>query len=67
MNFYNLNFYPYLEYLFTTKEDDEILCNSLEVIYDSFNNEKDFFNKKSKLFLKFVTLWLKKVIIDSHF
>lgn len=67
MNFYNLNCYPYLEYLFTTKEDDEILCNSLEVIYDSFNNEKDFFNKKSKLFLKFVTLWLKKVIIDSHF
>ena len=56
MNFYNLNCYPYLEYLFTTKEDDEILCNSLEIIYDSFNNEKDFFNKKSKLFLKFVTL-----------
>ena len=65
MNFYNLNFYPYLEYLFTT--DDEILCNFLEVIYDSFNNEKDFFKILSKLFLKFVTLWLKKVIIDSHF
>ena len=48
MNFYNLNCYPYLEYLFTTKEDDEILCNSLEVIYDSFNNEKDFFNKNIK-------------------
>ena len=27
-----VNCYPYLEYLFTTKEDDEILCNSLEVM-----------------------------------
>ena len=54
MNFYNLNCYTYLEYLFTT--DDEILCNFLEVIYDSFNNEKDFFKILSKLFLKFVTL-----------
>ena len=40
-----VNCYPYLEYLFTTKEDDEILCNSLEVIYDLLNNEKEFFNK----------------------
>ena len=61
MNFYNLNCYPYLEYLFTTKEDDEILCNSLEVIYDSFNNEKDFFNKNiEQIIFKICDFMIKK-------
>jgi hypothetical protein len=40
-----INCYPYLEYLFTDKDDDEILCNSLEVLYDLFNTDKEFFDK----------------------
>ena len=40
-----INCYPYLEYLFTEKDDDEILCNSLEVLYDLLNTDKEFFDK----------------------
>ena len=36
---------PYLENLFTESDDDEILCNSLEVIYDLLNSNKDIFQK----------------------
>lgn len=37
----------YLEYLFTKKKDEEILCNSLEVIYDVIKNfEKSIREKK---------------------
>ena len=35
----------YLESLFTESDDDEILCNSLEVIYDLLNSSKDIFDK----------------------
>ena len=38
--------YPYLEFLFINKEDEEILCNSLEVIFDLANAQKDFRQKK---------------------
>ena len=40
-----VNCYPYLEYLFTEKDDDEILCNSLEVLYDLLTTDKEFFDK----------------------
>ena len=40
-----INCYPYLEYLFTEKDDDEILCNSLEVLYDLLTTNKEFFDK----------------------
>ena len=40
-----INCYPYLEYLFTEKDDDEILCNTLVVLYDIFTTDKDFFDK----------------------
>ena len=40
-----INCYPYLEYLFTEKDDDEILCNSLEVLYDLLTTDKEFFDK----------------------
>ena len=40
-----INCYPYLEYLFTDKDDDEILCNTLEVLYDLFTTDKEFFDK----------------------
>ena len=36
---------PYLQNLFTEGENDEILCNSLEVIYDLLNSNKDIFEK----------------------
>ena len=36
---------PYLESLFTESDDDEILCNSLEVIYDLLNSNQEIFNK----------------------
>ena len=36
---------PYLENLFTESDDDEILCNSLEVIYDLLNSNKEIFEK----------------------
>ena len=36
---------PYLESLFTESDEDEILCNSLEVIYDLLNSNKDIFQK----------------------
>ena len=39
--------YPYLEFLFINKEDEEILCDSLEVIFDLVNTKDDF--KKNKL------------------
>ena len=38
--------YPYLEFLFINKEDEEILCNSLEVIFDLANAQNDFRQKK---------------------
>ena len=37
--------YTYLEHLFTEKDDDEILCNSLEVLYDLFATNKEFFDQ----------------------
>ena len=40
-----VNCYPYLEYLFTEKDDDEILCNSLTVLYDVLTHDKEFFDK----------------------
>ena len=40
-----INCYPYLEYLFTEKDEDEILCNSLEVLYDLLITDKEFFDK----------------------
>ena len=36
---------PYLETLFSENDDDEILCNSLEVIYDLLNSDKNIFSK----------------------
>ena len=36
---------PYLENLFSQNDDDEILCNSLEVIYDLLNSNKEIFDK----------------------
>ena len=36
---------PYLENLFTESDNDEILCNSLEVIYDLLNSNKEIFEK----------------------
>ena len=36
---------PYLESLFTESNDDEILCNSLEVIYDLLSSNKEIFDK----------------------
>ena len=36
---------PYLENLFSQSDDDEILCNSLEVIYDLLNSNKEIFDK----------------------
>ena len=39
--------YPYLEFLFINKDDEEILCDSLEVIFDLVNTKNDF--KKNKL------------------
>ena len=56
MNFYNLNCYPHLEYLFTTKEDDEILYNSLEVMIHLIMKKIFLIKILRKLFLKFVTL-----------
>ena len=41
-----INCYSYLEYLFINKEDEEILCNTLEVIFDLVSAEKDFRHKK---------------------
>ena len=38
--------YPYLEFLFINKEEEEILCNSLEVIFDLANAQKDFRQNK---------------------
>ena len=39
--------YSYLEFLFIKKNDEEILCNSLEVIFDLVSSQKDF--RKNKL------------------
>ena len=41
-----INCYSYLEYLFINKEDEEILCNALEVIFDLVNAQKDFRHNK---------------------
>ena len=39
--------YSYLEFLFINKDDEEILCDSLEVLFDLVNAQKDF--RKNKL------------------
>ena len=53
--------YPYLEFLFINKEEEEILCNSLEVIYDLANAQKDFRqNKLEQIIFKIYDFMNKK-------
>ena len=53
--------YPYLEFLFIHKEDEEILCNSLEVIFDIANVKEDFRqNKLDQIIFKICDFMNKK-------
>ena len=53
--------YSYLEYLFINKEDEEILCDSLEVIFDLVNAQKDFrVQKLEQLIFKICDFMNKK-------
>ena len=53
--------YNYLEFLFINKEDEEILCDSLEVIFDLANAQKDFRqNKLEQIIFKIYDFMNKK-------
>ena len=53
--------YPYLEFLFITMEDEEILSYTLELIYDLVNSKKDFKeNKLNHIIFKICEFMLKK-------
>ena len=53
--------YPYLEFLFITMEDEEILSYSLELIYDLVNSKKDFKeNKLNQIVNKICDFMMKK-------
>ena len=53
--------YPYLEFLFTKTEDEEILSYVLELIYDLVNSKKEFKeNKLSQIIDKICDFMLKK-------
>ena len=56
-----INCYSYLEYLFINKEDEEILCNTLDVIYDLVSAQKDFrHNKLEQIIFKICDFMNKK-------
>ena len=53
--------YSYLEFLFINKDDEEILCNSLEVIFDLVNAQNDFRqNKLGQIIFKICDFMNKK-------
>jgi hypothetical protein len=53
--------YPYLEFLFITMEDGEILSYTLELIYDLVNSKQEFKeNKLSQIIFKICEFMLKK-------
>ena len=53
--------YSYFEFLFINKDDEEILCNSLEVIFDLVNAHKDFRqNKLGQIIFKICDFMNKK-------
>ena len=53
--------YPYLEFLFIKMEDEEILCYSLDLIYDLVISKKDFKeNKLNQIIFKICEFMINK-------